>query len=568
MSSAAPKPLPAAPAPERLAALIAASTQALSHDARSAARLAAEATALAVEAKDTGAHARARYLEGRAAELALDETAALEAYREALAGFHAVRDDLGRADALRGIGQVYDSLGDAPQALAHHLRALAIAEAANDARAQAAAMRTVGIVHSRAGRPDVGLEWYRRSLALIDAETDPLERARTLNNIGINLKNLGRLDESLSTLQSALASFRAAGATLGQAGALNNLGATLIRMDRLDEAERRLREALERSTTSGYGEGVVDASLGLGRVCDRTARSAEAREHLATALDAAQRHGLRAFEVEAHDALADLCERCGESVEAVRHLRRARELERALMSEASDRRMKAMSIRYQVTAAQREAELLRHKQDELARANARLAALNLDLAAADAQKSRLVAELERQTREDSLTGLANRRRLDQRLAGEFDRAVRHGRPLTVAIADIDFFKRVNDRWTHATGDAVLKAVAGVLLSCVRHTDVVARYGGEEFVLLLVETGADAAAGVCEKVRAAIAAHDWNAIVPGLAITVSIGWCSDTGLARADAMLGAADAAMYRAKAAGRNRVAGWEPSDEEPHASS
>jgi diguanylate cyclase (GGDEF)-like protein len=417
-------------------------------------------------------------------------------------------------------------------------------------------MRTIGVVHSRAGRHEEGLDWYRRSLALSGADTDPVERARTLNNIGINQKNLGRLDESLATLRSALAGFHAAGDTLGQAGALNNLGATLERMDRLDEAERALREALERSTATGYDEGVVNASLGLGRVCDRTGRPAEARAHLAFAMSSAERHGLRTFELEAHDALADLHERCGEPAQAVRHLRASREIERALMSEASDNRLKVLSVRYQVSAAQREADLLRAKQDELARANTRLAALNLDLAAADAQKSRLVVELERQTREDSLTGVANRRRLDQRLRDEYDRAVRYGRPLTVAIADLDHFKQVNDRWTHATGDAVLKAIANLLVREVRHTDLVARYGGEEFVLVLLETGPEAASAACEKVRAAIEKHDWSGIAPGLAITVSIGWCADTSLAGPDAMLGAADAAMYRAKAAGRNRVAG------------
>ncbi|MEO8486227.1 MAG: tetratricopeptide repeat-containing diguanylate cyclase [Betaproteobacteria bacterium] len=552
--AATPSPARPLPASDRLAALLSQSREALVHDARNAARLAAEATALATQVSDTGARARARYLEGRAAELALNETGALEAYREALAVFQAVHDDAGRADALRGIGQVYDTLGDAPQALAHHLRALAIAEDAGDSASQAAAMRTVGVVHSRAGRPDVGLDWYERSLALPGA--DPLERARTLNNIGINLKNLGRLDESLETLHSALSAFQAAGATLGQAGALNNLGATLERMNRLDEAETMLRDALERSTASGYGEGVVNASLGLGRVCDRTGRADEARMHLATALDVAEHGGLRAYEVEAHDALADLCERCGDAADAVKHLRASRELERLLISEASDRRLKMLSIRYQVTAAQREADLMRAKQEELAKANQRLAALNLDLAASDAQKSRLVVELERQTREDALTGLANRRWLDQRLGDEFARAVRYSRPLAVAIADLDHFKDVNDRWTHAVGDAVLKEVAKILMAQVRHTDLVARYGGEEFVLAFVETGADAAAAVCEKVRAAIAGHDWSGIAPGLAITASIGWCTDTSLAGPDAMIGAADTALYRAKAAGRDRVAG------------
>ena len=84
------------------------------------------------------------------------------------------------------------------------------------------------------------------------------------------------------------------------------------------------------------------------------------------------------------------------------------------------------------------------------------------------------------------------------------------------------------------------------------------------MLLLVETGAGAAAAVCEKVRAAIAGHDWSGIAPGLAITVSIGWSADTTLAGPDAILGAADAALYRAKAAGRNRMAGGKAQGSEP----
>ena len=112
MTGALPLRAGVAPTTDRLAELLAESTTALSQDARSAARLAAEATALTTAASDVAARARARYLEGRAAELALDESAALAAYREALAGFQAVGDDAGRADALRGIGQVYDKLGE------------------------------------------------------------------------------------------------------------------------------------------------------------------------------------------------------------------------------------------------------------------------------------------------------------------------------------------------------------------------------------------------------------------------------------------------------------------------
>ena len=168
----------------------------------------------------------------------------------------------------------------------------------------------------------------------------------------------------------------------------------------------------------------------------------------------------------------------------------------------------------------------------------------------------LLDQLERQTYEDALTGLANRRRLDQRLDEEFARAARHGRPLAVAIADLDNFKLVNDRYSHAVGDAALRSLAKLLSSQVRHTDLVARFGGEEFVLVLVESDGDAALRVCEKLRMAVERHAWGAIHPGLALTISIGVCADSKLPGHERMLAAADRNLYLAKAGGRNRVVG------------
>jgi hypothetical protein len=214
---------------------------------------------------------------------------------------------------------------------------------------------------------------------------------------------------------------------------LSNLGATLERWA-ASECRGDVRDA-RALTASGYGEGVVNASLGLGRVCDRTARAVEARMHLETALDVAQHAQLRGYEVEAHDALADLHERSGNSTEAVHHLRGSREIERTLLSEASDRRLKMLSVRYQVTAAQRETDLLRAKQEELAKANARLAALNLS------SRHRT-----RRSRAYRLARAANARGEPDRPcepapprpapARQSDRA-RYGRPLAVAIADLD-----------------------------------------------------------------------------------------------------------------------------------
>ena len=180
----------------------------------------------------------------------------------------------------------------------------------------------------------------------------------------------------------------------------------------------------------------------------------------------------------------------------------------------------------------------------------------MSLTEANLQKTMLLDKLERQTHEDALTGLANRRRLEQRLADEFALALRHGRPLCVAMADLDLFKTVNDRFSHAVGDAALRTMARILSGNVRHTDLVARFGGEEFVIVFAHTDAAAARGVCEKLRAAVEQHNWSAIHPALSLTISIGLSADTSVPAYERMLALADRNLYSAKAAGRNRVVG------------
>ena len=321
-------------------------------------------------------------------------------------------------------------------------------------------------------------------------------------------------------------------------------------------AERTLRAALDLSEATGYRYGVAHASLSLGKLCMTQGRNDEAHAWLAAALATCERHQLKPTQYECHEALAELHEKTGDPVAALEHFRRFHALEREVQSEAASDKLRALQIQIEVAAAKRDADIERERQEVLTRANAELDALNVSLTEANLQKTMLLDQLERQTYEDALTGLANRRRLDQRLADEFALALRHGRPLTVAMADLDHFKSVNDRFSHAVGDAALRAIAKILTSHVRQTDLVARFGGEEFVIVLVETEPEAALRVCEKLRAAIANHVWTAIHPGLALTVSIGVCADTSLPTHERMLAMADRNLYSAKAAGRNRVVG------------
>jgi len=160
---------------------------------------------------------------------------------------------------------------------------------------------------------------------------------------------------------------------------------------------------------------------------------------------------------------------------------------------------------------------------------------------------------------DSLTGVANRRHFDQTLQAEWRRCRRSRQPLALIMVDIDHFKQFNDLYGHQAGDACLRAVAGALRAALaRSHDLAARYGGEEFVCLLPEcdlAGARAKAqALCEAVQALGITHGGSSVAG--VVTVSAGVASEVPGedGTPEALLARADAHLYRAKAAGRNRV--------------
>jgi diguanylate cyclase (GGDEF)-like protein len=185
-----------------------------------------------------------------------------------------------------------------------------------------------------------------------------------------------------------------------------------------------------------------------------------------------------------------------------------------------------------------------------------------ELEKANVEKERLIAalrerslRLERETQEDALTGVANRRCFMQRLAAEIEVALAVGQPLSIAIADLDHFKTVNDELGHPVGDQALKQSAAILQRSCRDSDLVARVGGEEFALILPGmTRADATV-FCESLRAGVAAYGWRELHPDLAITISIGLAQWDGSAELEELVHTADTQLYRAKRAGRNQVA-------------
>ncbi len=196
-----------------------------------------------------------------------------------------------------------------------------------------------------------------------------------------------------------------------------------------------------------------------------------------------------------------------------------------------------------VTAVTRLIKTNQQMQQQLATARERLReqAKQMECSAAEA-------------RTDALTGLANRRALDQELACQFEAFKRHGRKMALMMIDIDHFKRFNDTYGHQVGDCVLCGLAGDLLGQARPNDLVSRYGGEEFALVLPETNLAAACDRAEQLRQAVEAARYRDGGAELQVTISVGVALLTAGDDPAGLIRRADAALYASKENGRNRV--------------
>lgn len=514
----------------------------LDADPAACARRATEAVALAHAVGDDGAEMRLTYYAAYAHHLLGEDAEALDAARRAESLAVHLGNLVWRSRALACRGLVHHELGDVEDAVDLLRRAVELRREAQDEAGTAEILNSLGTVYT--GIPQFAPEAAR---VLTDARRlwlhagDPDRAAVALTNMAktyvatstriaqTNRRGaMAAARYALQTAQQAVEEADAAGLSRTAIDArLAVVGADLILGDLtaagtvLDAAERMLAQfpavrqelVLRRARAQWlvlsrrFGEAILAAEAGLA-VCQ--GRPAERLELLRTV-------------VEAHEGAGDV-------VSALRRLHELHELSTELSTELAERRAVLLGSRLEVERAERAADAERRRVQVLEARNERLA---------------------HEALHDALTGLANRRALDSALTAWSESGVR---PFSVALIDIDHFKVVNDTWSHQVGDQVLSRLGAELPGLLRDVDLAARYGGEEFALLLGGADATAAERVCERVRAAVAALDWTGLMPDHRVTVSIGVADCTGPAGVPSLLSRADAALYRAKSAGRNRV--------------
>ncbi|WP_245899738.1 diguanylate cyclase domain-containing protein [Geodermatophilus normandii] len=276
-----------------------------------------------------------------------------------------------------------------------------------------------------------------------------------------------------------------------------------------------LRAAVRTTSATGDRAQLASALLALGRALRRQGDGRGADEHLARALSLASEHGLPRLR---RSALRELCTLHAELDDAGRALPYLQAYLADELDRVDERRTRWV-------------ELFGRRKSLL-------------------ENERAAGQLRRQAYEDPLTHLPNRRYAEARLDG----LLSAGTTPALAVVDVDRFKSINDAVGHPGGDTVLRAVAELLLAGCRDTDEVCRWAGDEFVVLLPDTTAEQAERALERIRRAVAAHDWAALGVTVPVTISVGIASATRGDDRRTLFAAADGVLYDAKRSGRDRV--------------
>ena len=478
-------------------------------------------------------------------------------------------DESVRADAMSALSYSYAQFLMGRDALEWAMRALAAARSSRNSVSEAWALNRVGVAYSSLDNQRQACETTSQALAIAKSLPGAQELSFScLNNLAYcwlnRVKEQRRadpqataasspqlseaLDHALVLSEQATAIARESGSPFQIAVAVSNLVEALLHRRAFDEAEPLLAEFEGLSQQNGYLSLELQAAAqrALIRMAHGQFEAAVAslhellvREHEGGLPPKLRRILIHAL-YEAHKA-------CGQFREALAYLEQYTELERQIARDTQTLQNEVLLIRQEVDQAharaetalldaERERERSRHLESE--QAHLRAQAMALDRAA----------------HEDVLTGLHNRRHAEFALPLLVEGARQAGTKICLAMLDVDHFKSVNDEFGHGVGDAVLHHLAALLRSKVRGADLLARIGGEEFLIVMVNTPMSTAATICERLREAVAAHDWQQTAEGLAVHVSIGLAGGEPPDEARHLLDRADSALYAAKRGGRDRV--------------
>ena len=513
-----------------------------------------EARALAAKTGDRQLVAEAGHAQARCHFYLADFMRALEYLLEAAQMYEDAGDQAGAATAFAGVGTCQHRLGAHDDAVASMLRALESARAQKLASLEINIHNSLGSALISGNRLDEAERYLRAGLELAGAAKNRNLLTKLLHTQSLLAKKRG--DELAKTSDAAaqleyarglahgtraLELARELGNPYDEAHCLGQTG-TLLRLLRSHaEALRILEEtiALGKRLNEPYVQAEAMMERGSSLLAQGDVEAAS--QSLLDAVALARQIGATSVLAEACESLSRMLEDNGDYKAALALYKEFHSVREAEL--AGSRRHAAMAAQLWLDfqEASKRASQYRERAESLAADHAALA-----------RKAQALAEVSEQ---DPLTSLLNRRGLDAHIDSLVASSDSNGEPLTVALIDVDRFKRINDSFSHAVGDAVLRRVAAIMRDQCRQNDLPVRYGGDEFLLVLADADLALGARVLARLKETVDAHPWSGEAPGLEVTLSIGIATRPRGGAMAKTIAAADQALYAAKTGGRNRIA-------------
>ncbi|MFI5287132.1 MAG: diguanylate cyclase [Candidatus Dormibacteria bacterium] len=431
---------------------------------------------------------------------------------------HGHRQLMARSHRLLSV--FFDFIGDVPSAWEHAVPAVELLDDTMSERMRADHLFGLGQVLVRTGAWDAARERYRAALQLADGLDDVPLRVKILNNLAWLEDDAGDTHQSMEIAKRMQAFAQQHGVTL-DAACLDTIANAQLKLGLYADAEATLRpilddEHLNSRPIEGLGE-ALNTAAGAQRL---QGHMADAAATVDRCIELCATRGMVAIRVEALEERARLFAAQGLFQRAYEQYIEFHEEDAALRAAQREANARTLQAVFETTEARREGERFRQ--------------LSL---------------------RDALTGLRNRRHVDTELPLLLARSREDGAPLAIGLVDLDHFKEVNDRFSHAVGDRVLVRISGILAAATAESGWAARMGGEEFLLVFPGLNLGDAFQRCEDVRRSIESVHWDGAMAGEVVTASIGFTMlRSGRTSQAALLGQADRNLYAAKHQGRNRV--------------
>lgn len=448
------------------------------------------------------------------------------------------------------LGCVYQELSNSDRATALHFEALELSRLLGHPDGEATALMNLGIVAFQGLKDPVSaVSFFQRALVIQRRTGNVRAQMTALYNLTEVLVAQGMWLEARVSGEETVQGARVAGIRLFEAQALNNVARTYAGTGELLRAAQLHDEALEMVLALKLDRPSPQAYIEWHRAQNLITllRFEEAEAALKGTLQLLA--GLKQDEqiIGVHRTLAGLYRRTERFMEALTHFETAFAIKEAFDAQQAVKRTQAMMMQFDVERAQSESELYRLRTVELAGMNVQLEQAALERASLLSALQEQQVRLLQQAQEDALSGLANRRHAETLLGRAYEEHAAREAVFVVAMIDIDDFKRVNDTFSHQVGDDVIRLVGGLFRGHLRDGDVVGRYGGEEFVMMFANTDLLSARSAMERLRVKVQEYDWEAVAPGLRVTISVGGALSSGHADWEKVVGAADVKLYQAK---------------------